>query len=288
MRYIDKERNASVGDRFSRDFVMKSFDEQSKSFIPSVNSEDSFDSFRYETGDDFKNLLINEQKGCCCYCMKRLDDMPSDIEHIIPKKCSKSDFDDYVKQAPVLAHHVAFSLEFAKKKFITKAKIRNETKLPHIISYFNLAASCKNEPHCNGARGYKKILPLPLMKDVNQTVFYAYSGDITTVNDSEEYEETFNTLKLNCETLREIRMLWHKVVNKGLNIESVFAITAPKQRMDFILNLFDKSRFIELRDPWIKYIQLEDDESVYWNSFLRYDWFFNYYSHHDRNGNNVL
>ena len=89
----------------------------SHAFIPSLQSEEAFNRFRNQQYNshsphadaDFKSLLLREQEGRCCYCMRRIsaDVKDSNIEHLVPKKSASADYSYYAGYSDLLNYHSA-------------------------------------------------------------------------------------------------------------------------------------------------------------------------------------
>lgn len=122
MIYIDKQQNVADGEGYTRDYIEDSYDLGSHAFIPSLQSEEAFNRFRNQQYNshsphadaDFKSLLLREQEGRCCYCMRRIsaDVKDSNIEHLVPKKSASADYSYYAGYSDLLNYHVCHSESF--------------------------------------------------------------------------------------------------------------------------------------------------------------------------------
>ena len=112
MIYFDKQPNIVDGEGYTRDYLGSSFDENSHRFLPSLQNEESFNCFRnhryishsQHNDPDFKSLLLREQCGHCCYCMRRIgiDANDCNIEHVVPKNSPIDDFRYYASYSNLL------------------------------------------------------------------------------------------------------------------------------------------------------------------------------------------
>lgn len=298
MIYIDKQQNIADGEGYTRDYLEDSYDVSSHSFIPSLQSEESFNRFRNQQYNshsphadaDFKSLLLREQEGRCCYCMRRIsanmDD--SNIEHLVPKKSLAADYAYYARYSESLNYHVCHSETFESRRYVDKHAVAGVQKLPHIVAYENLVASCMDAHHCNSARGNEKMPPLPIVRDIESKYFYSPSGVIVSNDADSEYERAIGRLGLNYETLKNIRLLWRKTVSSGYNHAQILSITDVSDKHAFLCALFGLRSVSELKPKWQNFAPAgQNGSTYYWDLFVRYDWFYEYYLHHDKNGNRV-
>ena len=298
MIYIDKQRSIADGEGYTRDYLEDSFDVKSNSFLPSLQSEEAFNRFRnhqYNSHSphaeaDFKSLLLREQEWRCCYCMRRIsaDVKDSNIEHLVPKKCTLDEYSYYASYSDMLNYHVCHSETFEGRNYASKQAAARSRSLPHMVAYENLVASCMETRHCNSARGNEKIPPLPLIRDIESVYFYSRAGMMVTDNADVEYKKAIDVLGLNHETLWKIRLLWRKAVEAGYEVAQITGLTTTADRQGFLCAIFNSQSITDLAPRWQDFAPLVDNGSTYyWDLFVRYDWFFDYYKHHDRNGNRV-
>lgn len=298
MIYIEKQQNIADGEGYTRDYIEDSYDVASHSFIPSLKSEEAFNRFRNQQyvshspheDANFKSLLLREQDGRCCYCMRRIgaDVNDSNIEHLIPKKSPIGDLTYYARYSDLLNHHVSHSEAFEGKRYANKSVVAQQVKLPHMVAYENLVASCTDSHHCNSARGNAKIPPLPVIPDIENKYFYSPSGMIVTDDQDAEYDRAIGVLRLNYESLILVRLLWKKVVSSTYTPAQIVAITDISDKHSFLCAVFGKSFFTDLPSRWQNFAPVGENVSTYyWDLFVKYDWFYDYYSHHDRDGNRI-
>ena len=298
MKYIDKQQNIADGEGYTRDYIEDSYDVDSHAFIPSLQSEEAFNRFRNQqytshsphADANFKSLLLREQEGRCCYCMRRISDdaKDSNIEHLIPKKSPVGDFPYYAKYSDLLNHHVSHSETFEGKRYANKKVVVQQVKLPHMVAYENLVASCTDSHHCNSARGNAKIPPLPVIPDIESKYFYSPSGMMVTEDADVEYDKAIRTLELNYETLRNIRLLWKKAAASAYGIAQIVILTEAADKQLFLCSIFGKQSITDLHPKWQNFAPVGENASTYyWDLFVKYDWFYDYYSHHDKDGNRI-
>lgn len=300
MIYIDKQQNIVDGEGYTRDYLESSFDEGSHTFHPSLQEEESFNCFRNQqyvsrsphADADFKSLLVREQQGLCCYCMRRIstDVQESNIEHLVPKKSQVADFSYYTRHSELLNFHVCHSETFENRNYPDKRTVSRQTKLPHMVAYENLVASCTDEHHCNCARGNNTNPPLPIIREIESKYIYSPAGMIVAVDaDTDtEYEKAIGVLNLNFELLVQIRLLWKKVAASAFEVAQVMGITDVADKQSFLCTVFGKPSFIDLAPKWQNFApDSEEGSTYYWDMFVKYDWFYDYYRHHDKSGNRV-
>lgn len=296
MIYIDKQQNMADGEGYTRDYLEDSFDEGSHTFIPNLKEEESFNRFRNQhyvshsqhTDTDFKSLLIREQQERCCYCMRRIstDVRDSNIEHLVPKKTLVTDFSYYARYSDLLNYHVCHSDTFENRTYPNKRTVVKQVKLPHMVAYENLVASCMGEHHCNSARGNETIPPLPIIRGIESKYFYSPAGMMVTEDADREYKIAIGVLNLNFELLVQIRLLWKKVAVSAFHVTHVIGITSMEDKQSFLCTVFSKPSFLDLAPKWQNFAPSgENGSTYYWDLFVKYDWFYDYYRHHDKNGN---
>ena len=131
MEYIDKSLFLNREQEIDRNFLKDCFDEDSQSFYPEIDSDQSYNNFSsriYRKGiDGWEHLLLKEQKGRCCYCMRRLHVGALNIEHVIPRNIQTNEqmeeFAKYTNVSSFLEQNVELASEFAKKKFTNKDEL---------------------------------------------------------------------------------------------------------------------------------------------------------------------
>lgn len=296
MIYIDKHQNIADGEGYTRDYLEDSFDVKTNTFLPSLQSEESFNRFRNQqynshsphADTDFKSLLLREQGGRCCYCMCRIsaDIKDSNIEHLVPKKSAAAEYSYYASYSDLLNYHVCHSETFESRRYASKQVVARTRLLPHMVAYENLVASCLDTHHCNSVRGNKKIPPLPVVQDIESKYYYSPSGMMVTDDRDFEYSRAIDVLNLNYDLLLYIRLLWRKVTSSAYTPAQIVAIADISDKRSFLCNVFGKASFRKLPIRWQNFAPIGDNSSTYyWDLFVKYDWFYEYYRHHDKAGN---
>ena len=291
MEYIDKSHFLGREQEIDRNFLEECFNEDSKSFYPEIDTDQSYSNFSnrtYRKGTDgWERLLLEEQDGRCCYCMKKLQVGALNIEHVIPRNIQAKDdgeeFAKYINASPFLEQNVELASDFAKKQFTNKEELSEVTKFPHRIALPNLLASCNGKfgkPSdgccCNNARSNDYLLPLMLMPEAKQHIRYdRRSGIIVMYPEEKSWEKLLQTL--NDDTYKEIRLLWYKAwLHKDkIKLESL-ADYDTKERTLFLNLIFDVDNFTQISEEYQKYAGILTGDSTYWKLFLDFDWFFNY------------
>ena len=273
------------------EFLKDCYNEDTQSFYPSVNSDQSYSNFsskKYRKGfAGWENLLLQEQHDRCCYCMRRLKSSALNIEHVIPRNLKANDthneFAKYTENSKWLADNVELDSDFAKRNFKSVQDIERVKIFPHRIALANLLASCNGKFEevssgccCNNARSNDYLLPLMLMPEVKERIVYdGISGAVAIYPKDESWVKMLQTL--NDDTYKEIRILWHKIweFNQELDIETVRGYLL-KDRIIFFKKIFNLNNFENIPNEYHKYTGLPDGDSTYWNLLMDFDWFFTY------------
>lgn len=157
----------------------------------------SYNGFSTIFKSTIKNLLIDEQNGFCCYCLRELEKNDSStIEHIYPHNPQ--------------AHNVFSSYHLnclEKDSFnfrLRQVPTENLDNLPHDISYYNLLACCKK---CNNTRDTKEIRPFVFEVDVKTKFSYNEEGQIY----SSEFEDEIIKIGLADSYYLNYRHLWKHI-----------------------------------------------------------------------------
>ena len=219
---------------------------------------------------NFNNLLLGEQKGFCCYCMREIPIDKITLEHVMPKSITKN-----ITSEVVHYHQFIFS-----KMVVYSPKINPNNKLkyppyPHCIAYENLTASCDGSIYdggeeyilhgcCNNKRGNDKIIPLFFLPRIHYILKYEVDGRLTY---SDEYDATIRSLSLNCDSLRIIRKVWARIRDNKITIPQVEnAETDLNKRKDIIVQL-------DLEQSEEKDIK----HDLYWKLLIQFKWFYGYF-----------
>lgn len=219
--------------------------------------------------NQLRELLVKEQAGLCCYCMRKLEPTHITLEHVIPNKSAAVEFAFY-KAMPI----TAFSRVKHIDDFVSSIFRANSSFLyfPHTVAYENLTASCDgllqpgNETRCccNNKRGNARIYPIMLDSAIASSVCYGKSGILYFDPPADPLIQNSigpNALDLNNQTLKDIRALWGKIKNSHLDLSrglmetdvlEVLGDNAPERFHKFYLNPY------------------------YFNLLKDYDWFYLY------------
>ena len=102
MRYISKYNFKKKGHAIIRRFLRRQWDKEAGCY-----SNLNYDEFK--RNKSFKYLLINEQHGFCCYCMRRLSKGEVTLEHVMPQKIkNKSDIMYYAQFGRLKRRYVKY------------------------------------------------------------------------------------------------------------------------------------------------------------------------------------
>jgi hypothetical protein len=211
MNYIDKTIRKPQADGVVNNYIVSQ----------RLNGYDC--SYYNFTRTPFKNqlrdILIDEQKYLCCYCMRSLyKNETTTLEHVIPKgtETTIANLNQYKVKYPL------YFTEVIHRDLFTLISIY--PPYPHQIAYQNIVASCNGVLHensksgfcCNQKRGNTEIVPLMFDANISNKVTYTRSGIINSLNT--DINTTIWILNLNNETLKEIRILWAKIKYKNITI----------------------------------------------------------------------
>lgn len=193
----------------------------------------------------FRQELLKETNGLCCYCMRTLTESNTTLEHVIPNKVETQDkYNEYKGY---------YTDEEWNKLIFSKAFLLNpswpNSKCPHTVAYENLIPSCNGKmadlrtdqekaDHvrdarksicCNNKRGSSFIPPFVFNESMIKEFEYKKNGILVWNDDSPEVAEKKRVwvsdeekgLNLNCEELVAIRRIWYFLANNGYdcNIE---------------------------------------------------------------------
>lgn len=262
MKHIDKNdsANKSRGDKVVEDFIanQKSLGKDCSYYL--------FGKTIYK--NQLRSILIDEQDEYCCYCMRTIkNDETTTIEHVIPKGCSLDQLNTYKNLYGDCFTEVIHLNNFSHSC--------NTPPYPHSIAYQNLIASCKgilNENKqtsycCNNKRGNDNIKPIMFDEKLENISYLKYSGEM--YSSDMEIKNTISTLGLNNETLKEIRRIWAKATEKGINIDDRLS---GRELAHLIFGTYSISLIGE--DKLRKYFKNE----YYRKLFLEYKWFGVYFA----------
>ncbi len=227
----------------------------------------------------WQQILLDEQVCRCCYCMRNLSDNNFSVEHIVPKSFEglneTDEFDFYCKMSSEINSHVVLGSVFDSSA--KNVDLDNLVKYPHTIAHSNLIITCRdNGPgcSCNYDRGNKRILPFMLMDDADSWLKYTELGELKL--SYQDVDVSFNTLyhlNINTETLQQIRHLWYLFSRIKIRPNTSNTLSF-QQKEDFLKSAFCKNDFMDVDVSYQKYLT----NTYYWDLFLQYNWFYDYYS----------
>lgn len=283
--YLEKEREIDIA------YLQDCFNDESHSFYPEIDTDQSYSNFsskKYRKGvDGWENLLLLEQNGRCCYCMRKLDLCARNIEHVVPRNINtgnpEEEFQKYAKAACIIEDNVILASDFTKTKFEDSEDIRKAAKMPHRIALQNLLVSCNGKfgnPSsgccCNNARSNDFLQPLMLMQNGANKVYYdGISGVVAIYPFEPSWGKMLETL--NDDTYKEIRVLWHKIWKHkdGIDLDA-FESYEGRDRIILMKTIFEVDNFLNIPDEYKKYAGVTDKNSLYWKLLMDFDWFLTY------------
>ena len=295
MKYIDKSIHQSEFDEYTKQYLRDAG--QTGEFIPPLSSEQSYLNFSRK---EYKNtsipaesayhgwldVLMREQEGRCCYCMRELPADEVSVEHLVPEnftgldetkdinEVEKDEYKFYCEKAPRIDVHVQTGSMFDAEARANLIDVATLEKMPHLIAHSNLfpACNCKKGCSCNNHRGNNRILPLMLMEDVDDWLVYDENGELVLhYSEIDISKDTLKYLDINTDTLKEIRHLWYEFSRKRVTPE--MAKLAKDSPIDRDRYLKDALGVQLLPSEYVHYLT----DSFYWNRFLQYSWFYDYY-----------
>ena len=296
MKYIDKNRFAGEAHAINVRYLQDCYQGASSPMIPKVDSKQSFEDFKkreYRYGNaemkGWEDLLIKEQEGRCCYCMRTLIPRKLNIEHVIPKTLcgdrGAAEYGRYAGCAQALRDYVMIADQFAEKTFANQADIDSEQRMPHITAEANLLAACNGKwgkPEtgccCNNCRQDAFIVPIMLMEECKEYVDYDENGIVSVL----PIEPTLKTIieELNDETFIQVRKIWYKISGSPYSPDEVKAATGYVERVVILKTAFGVANFEDdLSEDIKKFARLEGNlhSTLYWDLLLSYDWFYHFY-----------
>lgn len=298
MEYIDKSANLLAGNDVDRAYLKTSYNQEDCVFIPPF--EYAYDGInRVPYRHELVSLMLAEQKGHCCYCMRRVNEKDVTIEHVVPRN-----FDEGQDSHEEYAYYASKSLEIrdnvelAQECHIdTPDAVDAALKMPHTIAFGNLIASCKGilveksqkNWVCNTPRGNTRILPLPLMPECAELITYDRDGTMRALGSemAKDVQETIKVLCLNIETLKEIRKIWAGVIVNKVPVADVERFETVDDKDEDAISKCKTILFTALKEDVVANIaSVKSKYEKYYNiGFYRkllseYNWFSTYYSMH--------
>lgn len=219
-----------------------------------------------------RSILLDEQRGRCCYCMRQIDGLAPEersVEHVIvnhPKDAG--DYNQYLGQCSQLDDaEMIPSADFL-------AKQTPPPPYPHSVAYENMLMSCAGHCHlgvgtsftCNKCRGHKFVHPLPLMADVTAEVKYQKNGFVYWIKETDTENPTIELLGLNYDVLKLIRRIWYKLSSMGLD-----AANCNRQLLAYEVlgDMLDEG----MDDANIQSLFLFVNNEWYWELLCQFDYF---------------
>lgn len=275
MKYIDKTLKKQQGEQIVTEFLdcfhnrTKAYpNDMYKAFCSEIDDAHNHVQFRQRL---INEVLIQEQDGLCCYCMRRLSECKKmTIEHVMPNHAvDKTELDKYRTRATEL-DGLPHSEDFKSLSPITYPPH------PHSIAYQNLLLSCDgnlfNESPtpqcCNLKRKHTFLLPFVLYSNIIQTFIYTEDGMAEWQEDPEPPESRGNAMRilgLNKSILKMVRRICFFCTDNNLN--------PHKEEKDFVINtMMGYLNLPSMNEEDINML-LNFKKDKYWKLLLEYDAF---------------
>lgn len=228
MKFIDKKLKKQEGEQIVSEFL-DCFHERTGAY-----PNDMFNAFNTEIDDahnhvKFRKRLVDsvlmpEQNGLCCYCMRKLSECQKvTIEHVMPNHAKdKAELDEYRTRKTEL-DGLPHPDEFRLQSPIVYPPH------PHPIAYQNMILSCDGDLFkensarpvcCNHKRGHRFLPPFVLYNDIVQKFEYTVDGMAEWTDDPEPPESKKNAMRLlglNNYVLRMVRRIWFFCIDHSLD-----------------------------------------------------------------------
>lgn len=297
MRWIDKSHNRKDGLQNTQDFLDSyCLEPNGRHQGIRYNDKDPGGKQIFCMADNGKyrkkltQLLLDEQKNLCCYCLRRLktnqneewSDQKITLEHIIPRSYTSGSNASYYQSAQGLSSQdVELTDIYESPGYTQQTNIH-----PHKVAYNNLVASCngtfpdklnrsdgKQKLCCNLYRKELPAYPIYFHPDVSDFVDYLSDGDVQAVIGS-PFESEIATLITNTNlqfiSLKEIRYLWYLL--RHTDEAAIYACNASKTDRDFLLGKIlygceatDINRSVDIHQKYVK--------QSYWDTLILYNEF---------------
>lgn len=295
MKYINKYLHADEAHAINVKFLQDCFQEPDNPFFPRVDDKQSFEDFKrpeYRHGHGgnrgWEDVMLAEQDGRCCYCMRKVVPGKLNVEHVVPKTlCGNRGQTEYVRyatEAPAIRDFVELADVFAQKKFVNKDSIDAERHMPHITAEANLLLACngkRGEPDtgccCNNSRQDAYILPIMLMEECDSRVDYDENGLMSILPEEDTLKGIVN--ELNDDTLKTVRRIWFEISGTQYSVEDIRTMTSYVDKVVLLKTAFGVTNFEGLSNTVKQYAgSLENTgRNFYWELLLSYDWFYSFY-----------
>lgn len=275
MKYIDKALGKQQGEAVVTEFLNCFY--RRKGTYP----QDFYKAFSEEIDDAhghvkfhqrLKNeVLMPEQEGRCCYCMRNLQKSgKATVEHIMPNHAAdKKELDEY-RSRPTELDGLPHPDDFKSMNPVVYPPH------PHSIAYQNLVLSCDGDIFkensrpvcCNLKRRHTFLHPFILYHDIEEKFFYTEDGMAEWTDDPEPPESKGNAMRilgLNIPVLRMIRRIWFFCNDNNLH--------PVRDGKETILNtMIGYLASSNLTEEEINML-LNFKKDKYWNLLLEYDVF---------------
>lgn len=275
MKYIDKSLRKQQGEQIVTEFLncfynrTKAYpNDMYKAFCSEIDDAHSHVKFRQRLIDE---VLMSEQGGLCCYCMRRLSECRKiTLEHIMPNHAvDKTELDKYRTRATEL-NGLPHSEDFKSQFPLTYPPH------PHSIAYQNLVLSCDgdlfNESQtpqcCNLKRKHKFLPPFVLYSNIVQTFIYTEDGMAEWQEDPEPPESKENAMRilgLNKPILKMARRIWFFCTDNNLDPHKDNKDIVVNTMMGHLIPGFTTEEEINML--------LNFKKDKYWKLLLEYDAF---------------
>ena len=269
MQFINKFKYKRKGHRIIKAFIKDKWNNDIQRYVNlNYNELKRIKAFKY--------LLLKEQQGFCCYCMRKIPFNEVTLEHVMPHHLEDKKRKEEVK------YYSKFG-RFKKGENILLAQIKRFPYLPNYIllpipiciAHENLVASCQGKVFeggekyilhkcCNNFRGNDKIVPLFFIPRAAEIVRYEIDGTLTYF---EKYESTISSLNLMHSTLIFMRKIWAKIVINNISLNQVNKALTDN---DIRINIIDD---IDIDISERKNLRID----LYWKLLIEYHWFYNYF-----------
>lgn len=273
MRHIDKKLHKRQGEQIVSEFLARFYqryncypDDMYAAFSKEYDDSHNHAIFRKRLIDE---VLIPEQDGLCCYCLRRLSGcIKPNVEHIMPNHAADKNELDLYRKRPTELNGLPHSDDFK-----STASGFNPPH-PHSIAYQNLVVSCdgllfeesKKPVCCNLKRRHSFVPPFILYPDIQETFQYWPDGTAEWIQDPEPPESQTNAvriLKLNQFILKMVRRIWFFCTDNGLNPHG-------GNRDEIINTMFG---FLDAGEANEANMLMNFKKDKYWNLLLQYDAF---------------
>lgn len=222
MQFINKFKYKRKGHRIIKAFIKDKWNNDIQRYVNlNYNELKRIKAFKY--------LLLKEQQGFCCYCMRKIPFNEVTLEHVMPHHLEDKKRKEEVKYYSKFGRLKRGKIYYCPDKEIPISPKLHTPPYPHCIAHENLVASCQGKVFeggekyilhkcCNNFRGNDKIVPLFFIPRAAEIVRYEIDGTLTYF---EKYESTISSLNLMHSTLIFMRKIWAKIVINNISLNQV-------------------------------------------------------------------